>query len=85
MGDRYWEDMFGAKRLGMITIKVNQGPHSHETVEEALEKGFQSRGMKTYFLKRHGMEEIRRLMRPDHVIPSLGRLERVIRAVEETL
>jgi putative hydrolase of the HAD superfamily len=85
VGDRYWEDMFGAKRLGMITIKVNQGPHSHETVEEALEKGFQSRGMKTYFLKRHSMEEIRRFMRPDHTIPSLGRLERVIREAEETL
>jgi hypothetical protein len=54
-------------------------------MEEALEKGFQSRGMKTYFFKRHSMEEIRRLMRPDHVIPSLGRLEQVIREVEEKL
>lgn len=85
VGDRYWEDMFGAKRLGMITVKVNQGPHSHETMEEALEKGFQSRRMKGYFLKRHSLGEIRRLMRPDHVIPSLGRLEKVIREVEETL
>jgi putative hydrolase of the HAD superfamily len=85
VGDRYWEDMFGAKRLGMITIKVIQGPHSHESMEEALEKGLQSRGMKTYFLRRHRLEEIRTLMRPDHVIPSLGRLERVIREVEETL
>jgi putative hydrolase of the HAD superfamily len=85
VGDRYWEDMFGAKRLGMITIKVNQGPHSHETIKEALDKGLQPKAMKTYFLKRHGLEEIVTLMRPDHVIPSLGRLERVIQQVEETL
>jgi putative hydrolase of the HAD superfamily len=82
VGDRYWEDIFGAKRLGMITVKVNQGPHSQETMDEALEKAFQSRTMKSYFLKRHSLEEIKRLMRPDFTITSLRRLQEVMQHVE---
>jgi len=85
VGDRFWEDIFGAKRLGMITVKINQGHHSRESVDEALERGFRSAKQKAYFLRIHSKEEIRRLMTPDYAITSLGKLEEVIRAVEETL
>jgi putative hydrolase of the HAD superfamily len=85
VGDRFWEDIFGAKRLGMITIKINQGHHSRETVEEALERGFRSVKTRNYFLRRHSRAEIRKLMAPDHAITSLGRLEEVIRKVEKML
>jgi putative hydrolase of the HAD superfamily len=85
VGDRFWEDMFGAKRLGMITVKINQGHHSRETMDEAMERGFRSVKAKGYFLRRHSREEIRGLMAPDFAIASLGRLEEVIRKVEERL
>jgi FMN phosphatase YigB (HAD superfamily) len=82
VGDRYWEDVFGANRLGMITVKVNQGPHSQENMNEALYKAMQSRTVKSYFLRSHNPEEIKRLMRPDFTIPSLGRLEEVVQQIE---
>jgi len=85
VGDRYWEDIFGAKRLGMITVKINQGPHSQESMEEAVHKALQSKGAKSYFLKRHPREEIRRFMEPDFTIPSLGELQEVVRVVERSL
>ncbi|PKN26010.1 MAG: hypothetical protein CVU64_18755 [Deltaproteobacteria bacterium HGW-Deltaproteobacteria-21] len=85
VGDRFWEDIFGAKRLGMVTVKINQGHHSRETIGEALERGFRSAKTSGYFLRRHSKEEIRRLMTPDHAITSLGKLEEVIQEVEERL
>jgi FMN phosphatase YigB (HAD superfamily) len=85
VGDRYWEDVFGARRLGMIAIKVNQGPHSHETVEEAFEKACQSKGMMAYFMERHTKQEILQLMAPDFIIPSLRELEKTVAHIEETL
>jgi putative hydrolase of the HAD superfamily len=85
VGDRFWEDMFGAKRLGMITVKINQGPHSQESLDAALERGLRSRGEKAYFLQRHSAEEIRRLMTPDYTISSIGRLEEVVRKIERSL
>jgi FMN phosphatase YigB (HAD superfamily) len=85
VGDRNWEDVFGARRLGMIAIKVNQGPHSHETVQEAFEKASQSKGMMAYFMERHTKQEILQLMEPNHTIPSLRELEKAIAQIEEPL
>jgi hypothetical protein len=48
-----------------------------------LEKAFQSRTMKSYFLKRHSLEEIKRLMRPDFTITSLRRLQEVVQHFEK--
>lgn len=69
----------------MIGIKVNQGPHSHETIEEAFEKASRSKGMMAYFLERHTKQEILQLMEPNHAIPSLRELEKAIAQIEETL
>jgi FMN phosphatase YigB (HAD superfamily) len=85
VGDRYWEDVFGARRLGMMAVKVNQGPHSHETIAEALEKASQSKRMMAYFTQRHTKQEILQLMEPNLTIPSLRELEKAIVQMEETL
>jgi putative hydrolase of the HAD superfamily len=84
VGDRFWEDMFGAKRLGMITVKINQGAHAQETLEDALKRGLRSRREKAYFLQRHSAEEIRRLMTPDYTISNIGRLGAVVEKVESS-
>jgi FMN phosphatase YigB (HAD superfamily) len=84
VGDRFWEDVFGARRLGMIAIKVNQGPHSHETIGEAFEKASRSKRMMAHFMGKHPKQEILRLMEPDHSIPSLRELEKTVAHVEMT-
>jgi putative hydrolase of the HAD superfamily len=74
VGDRYWEDIFGAKRLGMITIKINRGNHIAETVETAFDRAMQDPDMRDYFLKKHARREILSLMKPDYTIDSLQEL-----------
>ena len=85
VGDRFWEDMFGAKRLGMITVKITQGAHAQEDPDEALERGLRSRKAKAYFLRHHSLEEIRGLMSPDYTISSIGKLQEVVQRVEGAL
>ena len=85
VGDRYWEDIFGARRLGMIAVKVNQGPHHQESVSEAFERIFRTRPEVSFFMKRHGKDEILRLMEPHYTIPSLGELEKTVDRIEKNL
>lgn len=85
VGDRYWEDIFGARRLGMIAIKVDQGPHCQESVKEAFERAFRTRPEVSFFLKRHTKKEILKLMEPDHTISSLGELEKTVARIEKGL
>ncbi len=81
VGDRYWEDIFGAKRLGMITVKVNRGPHAGESIEEAFDKAILNQEMKNYFLKEHSRRNILSLMKPDYTINSLQELVKLLEIV----
>jgi len=85
VGDRYWEDIFGAKRLGMITVKISQGPHAHQTVAQGFEEALRSKAMDTFFLKHHAKKEILEMMKPDYTITSLRKLEDIVSHLEETL
>jgi len=84
VGDRYWEDIFGANRLGMITVKINRGHHSNETLKGAFENASKSEAMKNYFIKNHSKKEIMALMKPAHTIDSLLKLEKLIFDIEKT-
>ena len=79
VGDRYWEDIFGANRLGMITVKLNRGRHAEETIEEAFDKAMGMEEMQDYFLKEHSREEIHSLMKPDYTINNLKELLEVLK------
>ena len=85
VGDRHWEDIFGARRLGMIAIKVNQGSQSHETLKKAFEKASKRKAEISFFLKRHTKDQILKLMEPDYSIPSLGELEKTVSRIEKSL
>ena len=85
VGDRYWEDIFGANRLGMITVKINRGQHSNETPKGAFENAFKSEVMKTCFIKDYSKKEIMTLMKPSYTIDSLLELERLILGIEKNL
>jgi FMN phosphatase YigB (HAD superfamily) len=85
VGDRYWEDIFGANRLGMITVKISRGQHSNETIEGAFENALKSEPMKIYFIKNYSKKEIMTLMKPAHTIDSLLALERLILDIEKNL
>jgi putative hydrolase of the HAD superfamily len=78
VGDRYWEDIFGAKRLGMNTVKIDRGNHLEENIEKAFEKAMQSPEMKDYFLKEHSRREIFSLMKPDYTVHSLQELIEIL-------
>ena len=85
VGDRFWEDIFGGKRLGMITVKVSQGPHAHETIAEAYKKASESEEMKAFFSKEHTERDMLRAMKPDYTIGSLRKLGDVLAEVEKKL
>lgn len=77
IGDRYWADMFGAKRLGMCTVKINQGEHRHETREEAL-----TRGLRKDPDFAGNRDELLRLMEPDYTITDLFELLTIVELIE---
>jgi FMN phosphatase YigB (HAD superfamily) len=83
VGDRYWEDIFGANRLGMITVKINRGSHLEETIETAFEKAMQTPEMKNHFLKKHSRREIFSLMTPDYTINSLQELVKLLDIIQK--
>lgn len=85
VGDRYWHDIFGANRLGMITIKINQGPHADETIQEAFEKKWETEESRSFFSKYHTDEEVFRLLHPDYTIRGLKELEHTVEVIEGTL
>jgi FMN phosphatase YigB (HAD superfamily) len=80
VGDRFWADMLGAKRLGMITVKINQGEHRHETMVEAYEKNIISAALSGISGSR---EEIMAAMHPDYTINSLQELLTLISRIEQ--
>ncbi|MGM5482294.1 MAG: HAD-IIIA family hydrolase [Nanobdellota archaeon] len=63
VGDRLFADIFGAKRLGMKTILLEQGPHAGEMPLEVYKE-------KKYELKKMGVtkDEFFKLTHPDFVI-----------------
>lgn len=85
VGDRYWNDVFGARRLGMIAVKVNQGPHARETIGEAFEREWQSKENRSFFSQHHSEKEIMALMEPDYSIDSLKELEKIVDRIEKNL
>lgn len=85
VGDRYWNDIFGARRLGMIAIKINQGPHARETIQEVFDREWQSGENRAFFSQYHSEKEIMALMEPDYTIDSLKKLEKVVADIERAL
>ena len=83
VGDRYLQDIFGAKRLGMITVKVNQGAHADEAIDEAFKAYQNLEERHPFFSKEHSPEQVRGMMIPDYTISHLKELEGVVDAIEE--
>ena len=83
VGDRYLQDIFGAKRLGMITVKVNQGSHAKETIDEAFEDYKRLEKNFPYFSKIHTHKRVRGMMRPDYTINHIRELEKVVYRIEK--
>lgn len=79
VGDRYWADMLGARRLGMTTVKINQGEHRHESIAEAYEKNIGSASTSGITESR---KEILATMQPDYIINSLDELPPIVLSIE---
>ncbi|MBU0481308.1 MAG: HAD family hydrolase [Proteobacteria bacterium] len=75
VGDRYWADILGAKLLGMTTVKIQQGEHRHETIEDAYRKNSRSPFLSG---SKKDREEILAAMIPDFTIETLQELPAVI-------
>jgi FMN phosphatase YigB (HAD superfamily) len=78
IGDRFWADILGAKRLGMRTVKVDQGGHCQETSEEAYRKN--AAVIPDLFPGTISSQEAGRLMTPDATVKGLIELETVLAA-----
>jgi FMN phosphatase YigB (HAD superfamily) len=81
IGDRYWTDMLGAKRLGMTTVKINQGEHRHEKVEEVC--AAHENDLQNLFDPPLSRKEAARLMQPDFTIHNLAELLDVVNLLEK--
>jgi FMN phosphatase YigB (HAD superfamily) len=81
VGDRYLQDIFGAKRLGMITVKVNQGAHADEAVDEAFEAYQKLEAGHPFFSREHSSKQVRSMMTPDFTISHLRELEAVVKSI----
>jgi putative hydrolase of the HAD superfamily len=77
VGDRYWADIFGAKRLGMRTVKINQGEHQLETKDEALTKGLRQHPELTA-----DRRELLPFLEPDYTITNLFELLTIVEMIE---
>jgi FMN phosphatase YigB (HAD superfamily) len=82
VGDRYLQDIFGAKRLGMITIKVNQGGYTDENIDEAFVAYQRLEAKHPFFSREHSPDRVRCMMIPDYTICHLKELEGVIDGIE---
>lgn len=78
VGDRYWADMLGAKRLNMTTVKINQGQHTNESKKAALKHG-----LSTKFPFQENQEILLEQMNPDFVITNLMELFGIIEEIEK--
>lgn len=81
IGDRYWNDMLGAKRLGMTTVKISQGEHQRETAAEAC--AAHENDLKYLFAPPLAKEEAVRLMQPDFIINNLAEILDVVALLEK--
>jgi len=81
IGDRYWTDMLGAKRLGMTTVKINQGEHQHETVEQVCAAHEDALG--SLFDKPLSKNEAINLMQPDFTLKNLAEVLDVVALLEK--
>jgi putative hydrolase of the HAD superfamily len=84
VGDRFWEDILGANLLGMLTIKINQGYHSNETIEDVYELKKESGEIKKIFRENPSKNEIMNLMKPQFTIRSLKELPRIAHQIENS-
>jgi len=82
VGDRYLQDIFGAKRLGMTTVKVNQGSHISESIEDAFEAYQRLEAEYKLFSGQRSPEDIRGMMIPDFTINHIKELKQVINEIE---
>ena len=82
VGDRYLHDIFGAKRLGMITVKVNQGPHTEENIDAAFDAYQRLEARRPFFSHEHSPEQVRDMMTPDYTISHLKELEAIVDGIE---
>lgn len=82
VGDRYLQDIFGAKRLGMITVKVNQGSHISESIDDAFKAYQRLEAEHQFFFGQHSSEDVRAMMIPDYTIGHIKDLIQVINEVE---
>ena len=83
VGDRYGTDMLGAKRLGMITVKIDQGEHRHETLLQACQKWLDQ--PPTAWPSLLSTAELKELMQPDYTIETLAALPAVVEKIEARL
>jgi len=81
VGDRYWTDMLGAKRLGMTTVKISQGEHQDETADEACDA--HANDLRNIFDNPLAQEEALRLMQPDFTISKLVEVLDVVAFLEK--
>ena len=80
VGDRSWADMLGAKLLGMTTVKINQGEHRFETIDQAYEKNSFMIGQ--LFDTSPARETVMSLMQPDYEIDSLEDIFGIVKEIE---
>ena len=81
IGDRYWTDMLGAKRLGMTTVKISQGEHQHETAEEVC--AVHENDLQSIFDNPLTKEEAIKLMQPDFTVNHLIEILDIVALLEK--
>ncbi len=74
IGDKYMADIYGANSLGIFTVKINQGSHADETIEDALRK------MNIPTIHEKNAFE---LLQPDVTIDRLTKLPSALSAIEK--
>lgn len=85
VGDRFWQDILGSKKLSMVSIKINQGPHAAETMEEVYEKKLASGELEKVFGEKRPKDEVMELMAPDFTISSLREIIPILPQIEEKI
>ncbi|MCB9362735.1 HAD-IA family hydrolase [Candidatus Woesearchaeota archaeon] len=85
IGDKLWEDMVGAKRLGMKTIKINQGNHALLSIKDSFVKAKKSTAFKRLYPKGLTLKEFTELATPDAQAIDLTELPGLIQNIAADL
>lgn len=85
VGDRLWDDIFGAKRLGMTTIRILQGSHSSENIDAVIDSKIESGELSRFINSPPDREAVIKMMTPDYTIHSLKELPSVTKDIEARL